>query len=41
VLHPLPLFVCGAGPLRAGIYDEGVFGCFGIGRISQIASRTL
>ena len=32
-------FVCGAGPLRAGIYDEGCFGCVGIGRISRIASE--
>jgi hypothetical protein len=33
-------FVCAAGPLRAGIYDEGEFGCVGIGRISRIASGT-
>ena len=33
-------FVCGAGSLTAGIYDEGVFGCFGIGRISRIVSGT-
>ena len=25
----VPLLVCGAGLLRAGIYDERVFGCFG------------
>jgi hypothetical protein len=30
-------FACEAGLLRARIYDEGVFGCFGIGRISRIA----
>jgi len=39
LLHPFPLFVCGAGFLRAGINDEGVFGCVGIGRISRIASE--
>ena len=39
LLHPFPL-VCGAGPLGAGIYDDGVFGCFGIERISRIASET-
>ena len=37
MMHPHPPFVCEAGLLRARIYDEGVFGCFGIGRISRIA----
>ena len=31
LLHPFPPFVCGASPVASGIYDEGVFGCFGIG----------
>jgi len=35
----VPPFVCGAGQLRAGIYDEGCFGCVGIGRISRIVSE--
>jgi len=26
---PFPPFVCGAGPFKASIYDEGVFGCIG------------
>ena len=39
LLHPFPPFVCGASPVASGIYDEGCFGCVGIGRISQIASE--
>jgi len=34
-------FVCGAGPLVARIYDKGVFGCFGMPRISRIAPGTV
>src|SRR6476469_7631129 len=33
----VPPFVCGAGALRAGIYDEGCFGCVGIWRVRRIA----
>jgi len=40
LLHPFTPFVCGAGPVASGIYDEGCFGCVGIGRISRIASET-
>src|SRR6476661_3738180 len=40
LLHPFPLSSVGPAPLGAGIYDEGVFGCVGIGRISRIASET-
>ena len=36
----VPPFVCGASPVASGIYDEGCFGCVGIGRISRIASET-
>jgi len=38
VLHPFPLRLWGQPP-RAGIYDEGCFGCIGIERISRIASE--
>jgi hypothetical protein len=37
-VHPLPPFVCGAGLLRAGIYDERVR-MLRMRRISRIAFR--
>jgi len=32
---PFPPLVCGAGPLRSGIYDGGAFGCGEVGRMAE------
>jgi len=37
LMHPLPPFVCEAGPLGSGSFDEGVCRCIRIGRIGRIA----